>query len=49
MLAGEYARARHAYLRLCAIPTPASPLAWGKLLRLGIFQAVPAARKACFR
>ena len=48
MLAGEYARARHAYLRLLR-SHPASPRAWGKLLRLGIFQAVPAARKACFR
>jgi hypothetical protein len=48
MLAGEYASARHAYLRLLR-SHPASPLAWGKLLRLGIFQAVPAARRACFR
>jgi glycosyltransferase involved in cell wall biosynthesis len=48
MLAGEYARALHAYLRLLR-SHPASPLAWGKLLRLGIFQAVPAARRACFR
>jgi hypothetical protein len=48
MLAGEYARARDAYLRLLR-SHPASPLAWGKLFRLGIFQAVPAARKACFR
>jgi hypothetical protein len=48
MLAGEYKRARHAYLRLLR-SHPASPLAWGKLLRLGIFQAVPAARRVCFR
>ena len=48
MLAGEYSRALRAYLRLLRAH-PASPLAWGKLLRLGIFQAVPAARKVCFR
>ena len=48
MLAGEYRKARHAYLQLLR-SHPASPLAWGKLLRLGIFQAMPAARKACFR
>jgi glycosyltransferase involved in cell wall biosynthesis len=48
MLAGEYARALHAYLRLLR-SHPVSPVAWGKLLRLGVFQALPAARRACFR
>ena len=48
MLAGEYHAAARAYLRLLRA-RPASPLAWAKLLRLGVFQTVPAARKAVFR
>jgi hypothetical protein len=48
VLAGEYGAAARAYLRLLLV-RPASPLAWAKLLRLGVFQTVPAARKACFR
>jgi len=48
MLAGSYGAAAQAYLRLLR-SRPASPLAWAKLLRLGLFQTVPAARKVCFR
>jgi len=48
MLAGDYAGAWKAYRKSLA-RHPASPLAWGKLARLGVFYAVPAAREACFR
>ena len=48
MLAGDYAASARAYLTLIS-SRPSSPLAWGKLVRLGVFQGVPAARKACFR
>jgi predicted Zn-dependent protease len=48
MLAGDYTRAWKAYRDLLA-GHPGSPLAWGKLARLGIFCVVPAAREACFR
>ena len=48
MLAGEYRRALSAYAALLA-RHPASSLAWGKLLRLGVFCSLPLAREACFR
>ena len=48
MLAGEYGASARAYLRLLG-SRPSSPMAWAKLLRLGVFQSIPAARKACFR
>jgi glycosyltransferase involved in cell wall biosynthesis len=48
MLAGEYCAASKAYLRLLR-SQPCSALAWAKLLRLGVFQAFPMARRACFR
>lgn len=48
MLAGEYRKAARAYFRLLR-SHPSSSLAWAKLLRLGVFQAVPAARRVCFR
>jgi glycosyltransferase involved in cell wall biosynthesis len=48
MLAGEFGASARAYLRLLG-SRPSSALAWGKLLRLGVFQTLPAARKACFR
>jgi hypothetical protein len=48
MLAGDYRRAARAYLEL-ARAHPASPLAWAKLARLGVFRAAPFLREACFR
>ncbi len=48
MLAGDYRGAARAYLDL-ARSHPASPLAWGKLARLGVFRAVPFLREASFR
>lgn len=48
LLAGSGRAAAHAYLRLLR-EQPASPLAWAKLIRLAIFQTIPAARKMCFR
>jgi len=48
MLAGSYGAAARSYLSLLR-SHPASPLAWAKLFRLGLFQAMPIARKACFR
>lgn len=48
MLAGDFSAAWQAYLRLLR-SHPASGLAWGKLLRLALFAAVPPAREASFR
>ena len=48
MLAGAYKAAVRAYLNLLR-QHPGSPLAWAKLMRLGIFVALPKAREACFR
>jgi glycosyltransferase involved in cell wall biosynthesis len=48
MLAGDYGRAWRLYLNLLAGHLR-SPLAWGKLARLALFQAVPGSREVCFR
>ena len=48
MLAGDFSAAGRAYLGLLAAH-PASPLAWGKLLRWAVFSAVPPAREWSFR
>jgi glycosyltransferase involved in cell wall biosynthesis len=48
MLAGYYRRAYREYCRLLR-NHPASPLAWAKLTRLGVFVAAPGFRQACFR
>lgn len=48
MLAGDYRGAARAYREL-AWAHPASPLAWAKLARLGIFRVAPFLREACFR
>ncbi len=48
MLAGDYRRAWAAYARLLG-SSPAHPLAWAKLARLGVFWSFPRLRKACFR
>jgi hypothetical protein len=48
MLAGEYGRAGNAYWRLL-LARRTSLLAWSKLLRFGLFRAIPPLREACFR
>jgi glycosyltransferase involved in cell wall biosynthesis len=48
MLAGDGCGAARAYRELLATH-PLNPLGWGKLLRLGVFQAAPFLREACFR
>ena len=48
MLAGEFALASRAYLSMVKAH-PTSALAWGKLLRLAVFAAVPPMREVCFR
>ena len=48
MLAGAYRRAGRAYLDWLR-RHPLSPLAWAKLVRLGVFVTVPGAREVCFR
>jgi hypothetical protein len=48
MLAGEYGRAWSAYRHLLRARW-ASPLAWGKVVRLALFRAIPPLREACFR
>ena len=48
MLAGDFSSARNAYLDVLQ-SRPWSVLAWAKILRLGIFRAIPPAREACFR
>jgi len=48
MLAGDYRRAWAAYAKVLG-SRPASPLAWAKLARLGVFQTLPWLREACFR
>ncbi|MGA3187352.1 MAG: glycosyltransferase [Bryobacteraceae bacterium] len=48
MLAGNFPGARKAYLRLLR-SHPWSGLAWAKLFRLAVFQAIPPAREGCFR
>jgi glycosyltransferase involved in cell wall biosynthesis len=48
MLAGEYGRAGSAYWQFLRAHRT-SLLAWMKLLRLGLFRAVPRLREACFR
>jgi hypothetical protein len=47
MLAGAYRQAFYAYLQFLG-RHPASPKAWGKLLRLGVFVTAPSFREACF-
>lgn len=48
MLAGDYSGARNAYFDVLR-SHPWSGLAWAKMLRLGIFRAIPPIREACFR
>jgi glycosyltransferase involved in cell wall biosynthesis len=48
MLAGDFSGARNAYFDVLR-SHPWSVLAWAKMLRLGIFRAIPPAREACFR
>ncbi len=48
MLAGDFWGAGRAYGRLLR-SHPGSALAWGKILRLAVFTAVPPAREVCFR
>jgi glycosyltransferase involved in cell wall biosynthesis len=48
MLAGEYRRALQEFTALVR-SHPGSGLAWGKLVRCGIFVSVPPVREACFR
>jgi hypothetical protein len=48
MLAGAYRKAYREYCRLLR-NHPASPLAWAKLTRLGLFLAAPGFRETCFR
>jgi Glycosyl transferase family 2 len=48
MLAGDFKGARKAYLRMLR-SHPREGLAWAKLLRLAVFQAIPPAREVCFR
>jgi glycosyltransferase involved in cell wall biosynthesis len=48
MLAGDFKEAGRAYFHLLR-SQPVSALAWGKMLRLGIFAAIPPARESCFR
>ena len=48
LLAGDFGAAGRAYAELLTAH-PASPLAWGKLLRWAVFAAVPQAREWCFR
>jgi hypothetical protein len=47
LLAGAYRRAARAYFDL-ARSCPASPLAWAKLARCGVFVALPRLRPQCF-
>jgi hypothetical protein len=47
LLAGDYGGAMRAYLSLVG-RYPASPMAWGKLLRWLIFRTTPPARPLCF-
>jgi glycosyltransferase involved in cell wall biosynthesis len=48
MLAGEYRHAGKIFMKLLS-ERWSSPLAWAKLVRLGVFLTAPAAREACFR
>ena len=48
MLAGDYRKAARSYLDLLA-EHPQSPLAWGKIARLGVFRTMPFLRAASFR
>lgn len=48
MLAGDYFAAWRSYMKLLGAH-PASPLAWAKLARLGVFRTAPFLREACFR
>lgn len=48
MLAGDYRLAARSYLRFIAAH-PAKPIAWAKLVRLGLFRALPFLREACFQ
>ncbi len=48
MLAGDFRGAGRAYCRLLQ-SHPGSALAWGKILRLAVFAAIPPAREVCFR
>jgi hypothetical protein len=48
MLAGDTWGAYRAFFEGVA-SHPASPLAWGKLLRWALFSSLPPARKMCFR
>ena len=48
MLAGDYRRAWADYRGLLG-SQPANPLAWAKVVRLGVFRTFPWLREACFR
>jgi glycosyltransferase involved in cell wall biosynthesis len=48
MLAGDFSGARKAYVDVLRAH-PSSGLAWAKIFRLFLFQAIPSAREACFR
>jgi glycosyltransferase involved in cell wall biosynthesis len=48
MLAGDYRGAARAYAGLLR-SHPWNPLAWGKIMRLGVIQAAPFLREACGR
>lgn len=48
MLAGDYAHAAKCYAQVLAAH-PANPMAWAKLVRLGVFCGLPFLREACFR
>jgi glycosyltransferase involved in cell wall biosynthesis len=46
-LAGDYAGARRGYWEVLR-SRPADPIAWGKLIRCGIFRTLPGLREWCF-
>jgi len=48
MLAGDYRQAWRVYSKHLA-SHPQDPLAWAKLVRLGVFRTFPRLREACFR
>jgi hypothetical protein len=48
MLAGDWGKAARSYGQLL-LSHPDSPVAWGKLARLGVFRTLPFLREASFR
>jgi hypothetical protein len=48
LLAGDLSRAGRGYAELL-MAHPGNGMAWGKLLRWGLYSLVPAAREWCFR